>query len=637
MAEIYLALSGELSGFRTLVVLKRILPHLAANEQFVRMFLDEARIEARLDHPNVVRIIEVGHDGDEYFLAMELVQGKPLSTVLRRASREKTPLLPALAAYVVSQAASGLGYAHTMIDAEGHPMQIVHRDVSPQNILVSFEGAVKVIDFGIARAQGRGTHTNPGGLKGKIQYMSPEQASAGEVDPRSDVFALGVVLWEILVGQRLFYRENELAMMRAVVDEPIPAPSQLVPTPPELEAIVMRALDRDPDRRFHTAQEMGLALERFAFTNGAFSPQQLGTYMKLLFASDFLQWKRTVATAMEMEVTPPRARRYEQPVDNSELYHARDYRAAAGNLDMQSSGATMSLGPALPEPGAEPQTPDSATETPVLPAAESLVHPTMPSAYDRLWVYGGIATLAMISIAGVLVLSQPRGGRRADGSSPPLAATRFDPAPPARPARPEPPPVTGDAPTPNPVRPSPVAALQPPAAAAPASLPAVAAPATVATVPAVPPGPGAIPPAPAVTLPPAIPVPPSLAPPPAPVAVAPAGTPVATEGGKKAGKPIMAANASRPSTRHSAKEQRAARARAAKLSLTSASRNRRLSIRELGRLHPKAARAPNSPATRGGTLTDDAPMPMGRLQDAKPLPVSSATAPSADHKRNPFD
>src|SRR6187402_163605 len=140
MAEVYLALSGELTGFRTLVVVKRILPHLASNGQFIRMFLDEARLASLLDHPNIVRIIEVGHDGEDYFLAMELVQGKPLSALLRKAAREHRPPSPALTSYIVAQAASGLAYAHALTDGDGRTLGVVHRDVSPQNVLISFEG-----------------------------------------------------------------------------------------------------------------------------------------------------------------------------------------------------------------------------------------------------------------------------------------------------------------------------------------------------------------------------------------------------------------------------------------------------------------------------------------------------------------
>ena len=223
MAEAFLALSGDLPGLRTLVVVKRILPHLSANDQFVRMFLDEARIGALLDHPNIPRIIEVGHDEDGYFLAMEAVPGKTLSAILRRAARRERPLGQADAAFIVGRAAAALGYAHALTDADGRPLNIVHRDVSPENILVSFEGAVKVIDFGIASAHGRMSETLVGGLKGKVEYMSPEQAAGAPVDRRSDVFSLGIVLWEALSGRRLFRRETDLAVMRAISDDPHPA------------------------------------------------------------------------------------------------------------------------------------------------------------------------------------------------------------------------------------------------------------------------------------------------------------------------------------------------------------------------------------------------------------------------------
>ena len=335
MAEVYLALSGELPGYRTLLVVKRILPHLASNRQFIGMFLDEARLAALLDHPNVVRIIEVGHDGEEYFLAMELVQGKPLSAVLRKATRERRPPSPALAAYIIAQAANGLGYAHALTDGDGRPLGVVHRDVSPQNVLLSFEGAVKLIDFGVARAFGRVAHTSPGGLKGKIEYMSPEQASAEEVDHRADVFALGVVLWEVLTGRRLYRRETELATMRAILDDPIPRPSEVADVPPELDAVVMRALRKRRDARFASAHEMSEALERFAFSNEGFSPLQVASYMKGLFAAEFLQWRKTATAALDMEV------------DRGE----RRPRIETPGAEPPTQGPTMALRPGLSTSG----------------------------------------------------------------------------------------------------------------------------------------------------------------------------------------------------------------------------------------------------------------------------------------------
>ena len=430
MAEVYLALSGELPGYRTLLVVKRILPHLAQNRQFIGMFLDEARLAALLDHPNVVRIIEVGHDGEEYFLAMELVQGKPLSAVLRKAARERRPPSPALAAYIIAQAASGLGYAHALTDGDGRPLGVVHRDVSPQNVLLSFEGAVKLIDFGVARAFGRVAHTSPGGLKGKIEYMSPEQASAEEVDHRADVFALGVVLWEVLTGRRLYRRETELATMRAILDDPIPRPSEVADVPPELDAVVMRALRKRRDARFASAHEMAQALERFAFSNEGFSPLQVASYMKGLFAAEFLQWRKTATAALDMEV------------DRGD----RQARLEAPGAEPPTQGPTMALRPGLltgsgvrapSEVKSEPRSRGPRTPPPqTLPSSPSVAEPA--SRRDRVWVYGGLAALAAITAYCTWMFARPQlGGPHAH---PPLATppTSVEPAPSTVPAPPPP-------------------------------------------------------------------------------------------------------------------------------------------------------------------------------------------------------
>jgi len=468
MAEVYLALSGELPGYRTLLVVKRILPHLASNRQFIGMFLDEARLAALLDHPNVVRIIEVGHDGEEYFLAMELVQGKPLSAVLRKATRERRPPSPALAAYIIAQAASGLGYAHALTDGDGRPLGVVHRDVSPQNVLLSFEGAVKLIDFGVARAFGRVAHTSPGGLKGKIEYMSPEQASAEEVDHRADVFALGVVLWEVLTGRRLYRRETELATMRAILDDPIPRPSEVADVPPELDAVVMRALRKRRDARFASAHEMAQALERFAFSHEGFSPLQVASYMKGLFAAEFLQWRKTATAALDMEV------------DRGE----RRPRIETPGAEPPTQGPTMALRPGLSTSGVRAAS-EVKSQTTRSRGATSQVVQTMPSSAsspstidppsskrDRLWVYGGLIVLVAITGYGAWMLTRSQGAGIPHDRPPPLAAPTAISSPLTPPPAPAATPATAEAPAPN------LPSTTAPSATAPAAAPSTP-PATV--------------------------------------------------------------------------------------------------------------------------------------------------------------
>jgi eukaryotic-like serine/threonine-protein kinase len=338
MAEVYLARQGELSGFKTLVVVKKVLPHLAAKPDFINMFLDEARIASMLDHPNIVRITEVGRTESEYFLAMELVQGKPLSSILQQSERAKTPLPHNLGALIVANAAAGLHHAHQLTDASGNLLGLVHRDISPQNIMVSFEGSVKVIDFGIARALGRLGDTNSGSLKGKLGYMAPEQARGEPVDARADIFSLGVVLWECVAGRRLFLRENELATLRAVVYEPIPSASKFAQVDTALDAIVRRATARNSKERFQTAEEMRIALEQWVFTSGGASTHDLSTLMKSWFPSDHLQWQRAARLALDMQESDP-------PIDVAfpNLAASRSGHSRSGSNRSEGTGSASKL------------------------------------------------------------------------------------------------------------------------------------------------------------------------------------------------------------------------------------------------------------------------------------------------------
>jgi serine/threonine-protein kinase len=257
MAEILLGRLLGPSGFERPVVIKRILPHLAEQPAFVDMFLDEARLAARIQHKNVVQVHELGQQGQNLFLVMEYLEGENAAGIIRRSLVASRPLPVALCAYIVAEACAGLHAAHELTDANGHPLGLVHRDVSPQNIFVTYGGGVKVLDFGIAKAADRTAHTEVGQLKGKFEYMSPEQCRGKPIDRRSDVFALGIVLYELLTQKRLYKRSTKLAVLEAVCRDPTPPPSTIVPGCPEsLDRIAQRALAKLPDERYANAGDM---------------------------------------------------------------------------------------------------------------------------------------------------------------------------------------------------------------------------------------------------------------------------------------------------------------------------------------------------------------------------------------------
>jgi serine/threonine-protein kinase len=232
------------------------------------MFLDEARIAARLNHPNVVQIFDLGAQDDSFFIAMEYIHGEDARRVWKQAERLGTAIPQALICRMVIEACTGLDYAHKKADQSGRPLNIVHRDISPQNILVSFEGGVKIVDFGIAKAADQATVTRSGVLKGKYSYMSPEQAAGVLVDHRTDIFALGVVLYELLTGARLFKRATDIQTLNAVTECIVPPPSSANPEiPPELDAIVMKALAKDRTQRYQEARHLAAALESWLLKN----------------------------------------------------------------------------------------------------------------------------------------------------------------------------------------------------------------------------------------------------------------------------------------------------------------------------------------------------------------------------------
>ncbi|MBI5481279.1 MAG: serine/threonine protein kinase, partial [Deltaproteobacteria bacterium] len=292
MAEIYLARVSGISGFEKLVVVKRILPQLATSPEFVQMFLDEARIAATLHHSNIVQVYDVGTVGGQYFFSMEFLHGEDLSGISRALAAAGRPLPVEAALGIASGVCAGLHYAHERIGLDGQPLEIVHRDVSPQNVIVTFDGGVKLLDFGIAKAARRLAATRCGTLKGKVRYMSPEQCQGAAMDRRSDVFSLGILLWELTTGRRLFARSSEFETLKAIVETDAPAPSSVRPDYPlELERVVMRALRRHRAERYQTAQDMQLDLEEFARENKlSVSPILLGRLMHELFSERIEAW-----------------------------------------------------------------------------------------------------------------------------------------------------------------------------------------------------------------------------------------------------------------------------------------------------------------------------------------------------------
>jgi serine/threonine-protein kinase len=256
MATLFLAQRRGAAGFQRFVAIKVVHPHLASDPAFVRMFVDEALLSARIVHPNVVHVEELGEAEGTYFLVMEYVHGCSLSLLVRALARRKRMLAVDIATHIAMKVADGLHAAHETRGDRGELLGVVHRDVSPQNVLLSYQGHVKLIDFGIAKAAGRSQQTEAGSIKGKFRYMAPEQAWGRAVDRRSDVFALGIVLWELLAARPLFEAENDLLVLEKVRHPRVEPPSVYAPhVPPELDAVVLSALAEDPDARPATAQE----------------------------------------------------------------------------------------------------------------------------------------------------------------------------------------------------------------------------------------------------------------------------------------------------------------------------------------------------------------------------------------------
>jgi serine/threonine protein kinase len=284
MAEVFRAKRSGVEGFEKTVAVKRILSHLSDNKEFVDMFINEAKVVSGLTHPNIVQIFDLGKIDRSYYIAMEYVQGRDLRTILRRARERGIAVPHTLAAYVVSRMCAALEYAHRKRDEAGEPMRIVHRDVSPQNILLSFEGDVKLTDFGIAKAASKATVTDKGALRGKLLYMSPEQAWGNPMDRRSDIFSLGIVLYEMLTGQKPFVGTSETSILDTVRACKVAPPTSIDASIPEkMERVALKALERDPEVRYQDAAEMQRDIERLLHEGEAPTPRDVTLFLERLF------------------------------------------------------------------------------------------------------------------------------------------------------------------------------------------------------------------------------------------------------------------------------------------------------------------------------------------------------------------
>ena len=286
MAEIHVAKQTGVEGFEKLIVIKKILPQFARDPHFIKMFLNEARLASRLTHPNIVHIYDLGYANGVYFIAMEYIHGENLSGITFACRQQKHTIPLEHALKMVSQICEGLQYAHTKTNVQGKPLGIVHRDISPQNLLVSYEGVVKLVDFGVAKAATRyDEDTRAGLIKGKLAYMSPEQINGEEMDSRSDLFSLGIVLWELATGKRLFGRFEPAVILQKIAEAEIPPPNKVNQrVSSHLEAIITRCLQKSPDRRYQSAFQMHMALEEFMKKQGlSSSTLHLGRFMRTLF------------------------------------------------------------------------------------------------------------------------------------------------------------------------------------------------------------------------------------------------------------------------------------------------------------------------------------------------------------------
>ncbi|MEP7122408.1 MAG: serine/threonine-protein kinase [Byssovorax sp.] len=421
MAEVFLAIASGPAGFNKLVVLKQIRDQLADDPEFLAMFLDEARLAARLNHPNVVQTNEVGEDGRRYFIAMEYLEGQPLNRIVQRLAKDGRLALP-MHVRILIDALAGLHYAHELADFDGTSLQVVHRDATPHNIFVTYAGQVKVVDFGIAKALGSSSETRAGVLKGKVSYMAPEQALGERVDRRADVFAVGIMLWEALAGRRPFKGHNDVVILQKLVAGEIPSPGTVRDDIPELlEAICMKALAHDREERYATAEDMQRALEAALEKLGE-RPQlrDVGDLVAKTFADERLRIRGVIEAQMANIRTSG-----EFPTPEISAVGKSHGRLALPRIDAPptesgSFNSSQRRSITSVDPGSGPRTDPSRVSS--LTANTTLAEPTPPPpapAKKPIALYGIVAVAVAVAAAAI---AWPRGQAMPTPTSPTVAA-----------------------------------------------------------------------------------------------------------------------------------------------------------------------------------------------------------------------
>lgn len=358
MASVHLARMDGPGGFQKWVAIKKIHPHLVEDESFVQMFFDEARVAARISHPNVATVFDIGKHDDTYWIAMEYLHGEPLRELMRRTEELGTAMPPEIACRIIADAAEGLHAAHELLGNKGDKLNLVHRDVTPHNLFVTYDGVTKVVDFGIAKFSSRMANTRVGTLKGKLAYMSPEQVQGESIDRRTDIFALGVVLWELTTGQRLFRMESDLDTLAKVQECNVPRPSTLIRGYPiDLEKIVMKALAKNRGERFRTARELSRALQSLLMRRGLFiASDEVESYTHSIFADRIQKRDAHLRWASEVTQTINVDHLLSKPAIGPELTSSAVQSAEAGRAPLPAAGAPPPPRPlpaaGMPPPGA---------------------------------------------------------------------------------------------------------------------------------------------------------------------------------------------------------------------------------------------------------------------------------------------